>query len=108
MSRKPDTPCSRCGTLLYSTARSAPADERLCRSCRRAASDDGGKQPPEVGEIDPGAGEHLTRSQAARVVCSVDSPQAVAKPRVVVYGGRIVDGPAIAGYSAFGDQEVDW
>lgn len=32
----PDTPCSRCGKLLYSGKGSLPAGERTCRSCRRA------------------------------------------------------------------------
>jgi hypothetical protein len=33
MARRPDTPCSRCGTMLWSGSNSAPADKRLCREC---------------------------------------------------------------------------
>jgi hypothetical protein len=33
MARKKDTPCSRCGELLWSGSNSAPADKRLCRPC---------------------------------------------------------------------------
>lgn len=36
MARKPDTPCSGCGTLLWSGVASRPADQRLCRGCRAA------------------------------------------------------------------------
>lgn len=43
MARRPDCPCSGCGKLLWSTATSRPAGERLCRPCRRARR-----------EIDPG------------------------------------------------------
>lgn len=34
MAKKPDTPCSGCGKLLWSGPGSRPADERLCRDCR--------------------------------------------------------------------------
>ena len=34
---KPDTPCSRCGKLLYSGRNSRPADLRVCLPCRRVA-----------------------------------------------------------------------
>lgn len=36
MARKKDTPCSRCGKLLWSGTNSAPADKRLCRGCINA------------------------------------------------------------------------
>ncbi|TDB88341.1 HNH endonuclease [Actinomadura sp. KC216] len=36
MPRKPDTPCSGCGTLIWSGTGSLPAAERKCRPCRRA------------------------------------------------------------------------
>ncbi len=36
MPRRPDTPCSSCGTLTWSGTGSRPAEERLCRPCRRA------------------------------------------------------------------------
>ncbi|WP_078628221.1 HNH endonuclease [Streptomyces sp. NRRL F-2664] len=32
---KPDTPCSRCGTLLFTSRLSLPADRRKCLRCRR-------------------------------------------------------------------------
>lgn len=35
MPPKGDTPCSRCGRLLVSTAGSRPAGERVCHPCRR-------------------------------------------------------------------------
>lgn len=37
MPRCPDTPCITCGELLWSSASSAPATERKCWPCRRAA-----------------------------------------------------------------------
>lgn len=36
MARKPDTPCTRCGKLLWSGRRSLPAEDRLCQDCRAA------------------------------------------------------------------------
>jgi 5-methylcytosine-specific restriction endonuclease McrA len=36
MARSPDCPCSGCGTLLWSSATSLPAETRLCRTCRRS------------------------------------------------------------------------
>lgn len=36
MSYKPDVPCSRCGKLLYSAPGSLPAEQRMCRPCRRS------------------------------------------------------------------------
>lgn len=36
MASKPDTPCSACGKMLWSGSTSAPADKRMCLSCRRA------------------------------------------------------------------------
>lgn len=35
MARKPDVPCSACGTLLWSGSTSRPAGQRFCRPCRR-------------------------------------------------------------------------
>lgn len=35
MPRRPDTPCSSCGTLIWSGTGSRPADQRVCRPCRR-------------------------------------------------------------------------
>src|SRR5262245_49729254 len=37
MARKPDTPCSVCGTLLWTGTGSLPAEQRRCRPCRAAA-----------------------------------------------------------------------
>jgi hypothetical protein len=34
MARKPDTPCSACGKMLWSGSNSAPPDKRLCRNCK--------------------------------------------------------------------------
>lgn len=34
MARRPDTPCSICGRLLWSGSNSRPADSRVCRPCR--------------------------------------------------------------------------
>lgn len=36
MARKPDTPCSKCGKLTWSSDTSAPSDLRICQPCRRA------------------------------------------------------------------------
>lgn len=36
MARKPDTPCSSCGKLLWGGTTSLPAGERTCQKCRRA------------------------------------------------------------------------
>lgn len=36
MANRPDTPCSTCGKLLWSSDTSASADQRVCRPCRRA------------------------------------------------------------------------
>lgn len=33
--KKPDTPCSVCGLLTYTGPGSRPADQRICRPCRR-------------------------------------------------------------------------
>lgn len=38
MPRQRDTPCSRCGTLLWSGSTSLPAAERVCRPCRKIQS----------------------------------------------------------------------
>ncbi|PZG53148.1 hypothetical protein C1I98_06210 [Spongiactinospora gelatinilytica] len=38
MPRRPDTPCSSCGKLLWSGTTSLPAGSLKCRPCRRAAS----------------------------------------------------------------------
>lgn len=35
MAKKPDTPCSICGTLLWSGRTSLPAERRVCWPCRR-------------------------------------------------------------------------
>lgn len=37
MAKKPDTPCSGCGKLLWGGPTSLPAGQRKCRECRRAA-----------------------------------------------------------------------
>lgn len=37
MSRKPDTPCSRCGKLLFRGTGSRPSGQMVCLACRRAA-----------------------------------------------------------------------
>lgn len=34
MPHKPDTPCARCGTLLWSSSSSLPAGQRVCHPCR--------------------------------------------------------------------------
>lgn len=34
MARRPDTPCAKCGELLWGGSTSRPAGERICRSCR--------------------------------------------------------------------------
>lgn len=52
MAKRPDTPCSQCGKLLWSNAQSAPADRRLCRECRKAEK---GPEP----EPEPSAPEWL-------------------------------------------------
>src|SRR5690242_3325012 len=44
MAKKPDTPCVRCGKLLWSGPRSRPPEERLCQTCRATA----GPVPPPV------------------------------------------------------------
>jgi hypothetical protein len=44
MAKKPDTPCTGCGKLLWSGPRSRPDGERLCRECRSAAGS--GEWPP--------------------------------------------------------------
>lgn len=36
MPRKPDTPCSQCGKLLWSATTSLPPGDRTCRDCRRS------------------------------------------------------------------------
>lgn len=43
MSRRPDTPCSGCGTLLWGGSGSLPSGARRCRACRRQ---DPPKPPP--------------------------------------------------------------
>lgn len=35
MARKPDTPCSVCGNLLWSGSSSLPPEQRVCHPCRR-------------------------------------------------------------------------
>lgn len=37
MPSKPDTPCSRCGKLLWSRPNSLPAERRICKGCTAAA-----------------------------------------------------------------------
>jgi hypothetical protein len=44
VARRPDTPCSRCGKLLWSAPRSLPADERLCRDCKK--TEGSAERPP--------------------------------------------------------------
>ncbi|WP_308424770.1 HNH endonuclease [Longimycelium tulufanense] len=51
--KKPDTPCSCCGRLLYSTNGSLPAGQRMCRLCRRQRRESFGVRkwrPPRVCE----------------------------------------------------------
>ena len=36
--RKPDTPCSCCGRLLFSGRGSLPEGRRVCRQCRKKAN----------------------------------------------------------------------
>jgi hypothetical protein len=48
MARKKDTPCSRCGKLLWSGSNSAPSDKRLCRECIA-----GDKAPADVPGPEP-------------------------------------------------------
>jgi hypothetical protein len=38
MAKKPDTPCTVCGRLLWSRATSLPAELRICRECKRSES----------------------------------------------------------------------
>lgn len=35
MARRPDVPCSRCGTLMWGGSTSLPAGQRTCHPCRR-------------------------------------------------------------------------
>lgn len=37
MARKPDTPCSSCGRMLWSGSTSLPPERRVCRPCRTKA-----------------------------------------------------------------------
>lgn len=46
MVRRPDTPCSGCGKLLYSGSGSLPAELRRCHGCRRASPRTPQKRPP--------------------------------------------------------------
>lgn len=39
MSRRADTPCSKCGRLLWGGTTSLPAGRRICQPCRRARPD---------------------------------------------------------------------
>lgn len=49
MAKKPDTPCSTCGTLLWSGPRSRPAAERLCKDCRARPPE---PKPPSPAQAD--------------------------------------------------------
>lgn len=40
MARRPDTPCSRCGKLLWSGTTSRPAAQRVCRGCSTRSTRD--------------------------------------------------------------------
>ena len=63
MARKPDTPCSRCGTLLWSATTSRPAGERVCRRCRSERPAPYGHRPHR-----PDAVDELAARPPARVV----------------------------------------
>lgn len=45
MPRRRDTPCARCGTLMWSGKGSLPADQRVCQPCRRQEPAPYGKRP---------------------------------------------------------------
>lgn len=81
MPRRPDTPCARCGTLLWGGTASLPAGERTCRPCRRQEPRPNGCRTPGR-ERDPRTcawcGETFTPKPAARPgqkACSVSCGQ---------------------------------
>lgn len=45
---KKDTPCSVCGELMWSGPNARPADQRVCRPCRRTSPVPYGPRGPEV------------------------------------------------------------
>jgi hypothetical protein len=60
MAKKPDTPCSGCGKMLWTGPRSNPEGERLCQACRKA-----GPPPPVDQERFGDRGRRLYREFTA-------------------------------------------
>ena len=61
--KRPDTPCSGCGRMLYSSPHSLPADRRLCQPCRRAGrlEASSGQETKTTTYPCKGCGETVTR-----------------------------------------------
>lgn len=74
MSRSPDTPCTLCGTLLWTSTRtSLPAGERICRPCRQARGiGTRGPGPGLLPKVCRHCGTSFTPERARRTMCSVE------------------------------------
>lgn len=61
MAKKPDTPCSGCGKLLWGGNTSLPAGQRMCRECRHAATN----------RTCRNCGQHFKAGATRTVYCSI-------------------------------------
>lgn len=68
MTRKPDTPCTVCGILLWRSL--TPASQRVCRPCAAAAKPEPTPRMPRlVGRVCEICGERYRRSYSAQRTC---------------------------------------
>lgn len=91
MARKPDTPCARCGKLLWSGKGVLPAGERTCRSCRRENPKPYGPSGPRDGVAYSRGAERYGREHllARRQLL----PAAIDKPCPICGDVMLVDQP---------------
>jgi hypothetical protein len=89
MARKPDTPCSRCGSLLYSGKTSASAASRVCLPCRRTSPATGRRRPGTcvVCEQPTPRSDQQTCS-AKCFTATVAIRSSITKPRACGYCGK--------------------
>ena len=93
MTRKPDTPCSGCGNLLWSGTGSRPAGNRMCRTCRaeHRAANSTARTADDGRPIAPRAGR---KNSLAAVVAAGDRRQSLEGVRDCY--ARLIDDPETA------------
>jgi len=81
MPTRPDTPCSVCGSLLWSGTGSRSPGERVCRPCRRAHRLELAAPEPVAARVCLGCGDEFTPEHDARQYCSANCRQRAKRHR---------------------------